>query len=37
MGVAVSGILTAFIISLIVSLFGVFAFVDVKPIVLFNI
>jgi len=37
MGVAVSGIVTAFIISIIVSLFGVFAFLDVKPIILLNI
>lgn len=37
MGVAVSGILTAFFISITVSLFGVFAFLEIKPIILFNI
>lgn len=37
MGVAVSAIMTAFTISLVVSLCAVFAFTDIKPIVMFNI
>lgn len=37
MGVAISAIVTAFGISLLVSISAVFAYTDIKPIVLFNI